>query len=149
MWSVAAHRFVWQDQTLGREIVIRGDYEKCPKCGKSWVPAEVYLDARTEQTQVVIEKWLSKKVKSVRSAERWFFSRKQAFEYLSNPQNQLAENKRLFDEQHLQKSLKRICFNISVCGEEFYLKSSIVRYCRGETPRWHLDDGYRDDEVSS
>jgi len=148
-WSVTAHRFIWLDKDIGKEIVIRGDYEKCPKCGKSWIPAEVYLDMRTKTTQTVIEKWLSKRFKSVRFAERWFFSRKQALEYLSNPQNQLAENKRLFDERHLQNSLGRICFNIHVCGEEFYLKSSILRYCLGQAPKWYLDEGYHDEIIGN
>ena len=116
-------------------------YLTCPNGCIAHVPGKV-LDAFRLQFQRRIEEWMFNGIQSFSDFSKSFYTKAQAVAYIKGQSKLISCNDERFNPQVIKKVLDLLCFHTCVCGQKFYLKKSIKKYCQTFDGHFPLSEGF-------
>jgi hypothetical protein len=114
----------------------------CPDGCVAHIPGAVYLDGYRLQIQRRIEEWILSNVKSFEDFSRTFFTKRQALAYICRQSKIVSCDDQRFNPRVIKNVLDWYCFHARICGQNFYLKKSIEKYCQTSCGWFPLSEGF-------
>ena len=103
-------------------------YLTCPDGCVAHVPGEV-LDTFRLQIQGRIEEWIFNRIQSFDDFSKHFYTKAQALAYIKRQAKVISCNDARFNSQVINNVIDKLCFHVCICGQKFYLKKSVKKYC--------------------
>ena len=139
---VMANDYVKFCSAIGETISIENcrPYLTCPDGCIAHIPGEVF-DAYRLKLQKRIEEWILGNIKSFDDFSNHFYTKKQALAYIKRKSKTISCEDERFNPQVIKNVLDRLCFHICICGQGFYLKKSVKKYCQCFNGYFLLSEG--------
>ena len=128
---------------LGETIAIKDcePYLTCPDGCIAHVPGKV-LDAFRAQIQSRIDEWIFNRIKSFNDFSKHFYTKTQAIAYIRRQSKMISCEDARFYPQVIKNVLDMLCFHTCICGQNFYLKKSVKKYCMSFNGLFPLSEGF-------
>ncbi len=117
---------------ISEKIIIKSPrpFWTCPDGCVAWVPGEVCIDGYRLQIQRRVEEWILSNVKSFEDFSERFFTKKQTLGYIKKQSKIVSCDDQRFNPDVIKNVLDWYCFHVRICGQTFYLKKSVEKYCQ-------------------
>ena len=91
-----------------------------------------------------IEEWIFERTCSFEGLSKCLYTRRQALAYIRRQSKLMECNDRRFDLQCVRSNLHEYhwFFHITICGEMFFLKKSVEKYCQTGKGWFPLSEGF-------
>ena len=113
----------------------------CPDGCVAWVPGEVCMDQYRLQIQRRIEEWVLKNVGCFEELSSLCYTRRQTLAYIRKRSKSVECDDRRFSPRVIRNVLDWFCFHVRICGQKFYLKKSVKKYCETGNGWFPLSEG--------
>ncbi len=116
----------------------------CPDGCEMHVPGEVCIDGYRLQIQRRIEEWILQHIHSFEELSKYCYTKKQTLAYISRQSKKIHCDDERFNPKVINNVLDWYCFHVRICGEHFYLKKSVKKYCRNFCGWFPLTEDIKD-----
>ena len=117
-------------------------YLACPDGCIAHVPGEVYLDGYRQKIQDRIEEWIFENTHSFAEFSKKFYTKKQALVYIRSKSKTIKCDDKRFDPHVMKNVFNWFIFHVNLCGQSFYLKKSVQKYCETGKGWFPLSEGF-------
>ena len=128
---------------IGETITVMNcePYLTCPDGCIAHVPGEVLDDFRLK-IQERIEEWIFNRIQSFDDFSKLFYTKAQALAYIKRQAKVISCNDTRFNPQVINNVIDILCFHVCICGQKFYLKKSVKKYCMYFNGLFPLFEGF-------
>ncbi len=129
---------------IGETITISNcePYLACPDGCVAHVPGEVCMDEYRLRIQRRIEEWILERTQSFEEFSKNFYTKRQAISYINRQSKKVSCEDERFNPRVIKNVLDWFCFHARICGQNFYLKKSIEKYCETGKGWFPLSEGF-------
>jgi len=131
-------------EEIGETITINNcePYLTCPDGCVAHVPGEVCIDAYRLQIQRRIEEWILQNIRSLEDLSEHLYTKRQTLGYIKKQSKKVSCEDQRFNPRVIRNVLDWYCFHIRICGQNFYLKKSVKKYCQTSCGWFPLSEGF-------
>lgn len=129
---------------IGEMVTVKNcrPYLACPDGCIAHVPGEAYIDGYRQEIQRRIESWILEGIRSFSEFSEKFYTRRQAFGYVKRQSRKVECEDKRFDPKVINSVFDWFCFHVCICGQKFYLRKSVEKYCETGRGWFHLSEGF-------
>ena len=129
---------------IGEKINVHSEkpFWTCPDGCEAHVPGEVYFDGYRRRIQQRIEEWILESIRSFEDFSNHFYTRRQTMAYLKRQSKIIKCEDERFNPEVIKNVIDWECFHTCICGQKFYLKKSVEKYCQTFDGHFPLSEGF-------
>lgn len=128
---------------IGEIVSVKSNepFLSCPKGCVAHVPGDVCIDGYRLEIQRRIEEWILQNIRTMEELSSHLYTKRQAIGYIKRQSKIIQCEDSRFNPRVIKNVLDWYCFHIRICGQNFYLKKSVEKYCFTSCGWFPLSEG--------
>ena len=122
-------------------------YWECPRCHNGLTPMDM-IDEWHKLIWKRIEDWTFEHIHSFEDMSKYLFTKRQALAYIRKMSRRIKCDDKRFDKEVIEGILgwHVYFYHVNICGQMYFLKKSVRKYCETGKGSFHLSEGIEIEE---